>query len=188
MIVDERNNGLIVSAQEMIAAHPLTYPTVPLQLYDGYAWLKDIPPPPYNVATHRAERSTKAVLIDGEWNPQYKLIALTQDEIDAARRALVPTEVPRWAGRVALKRHVLESGELVLLGPTDTRADTLFAAVTAWRAGLPDGELAVRVEEALDAAKDWTRDSDTVAILASVLGLSDAQVDALFIWSGQQRV
>lgn len=106
----------------------------------------------------------------------------------AAAADPVPAEVPRWAGRLALKRHVLESGALVLLTPDEARPDdNLLALTLAWRMSLAPGELADRVDAALDDAKDWLRDSETVAAVGAVLGLSVEQVDELFRWAAQQR-
>lgn len=187
MIVDTKD-GLIVTAREMMDANPLTCPTIPFQLYEGYADLADVPAPEHNLLTHRVERAAYAMRDGDSWVPQYNVIALTSEEIDAARRALVPAEVPRWAGRLALKRHVLRAGELVLLEPSETSSDNMLALVLLWRDSLLHGELRDRVDAALDDAKDWLRDSDTVATLAAVLGLTDDKVDALFIWAGRQSV
>lgn len=100
----------------------------------------------------------------------------------------VPPEVPRWAGRLALKRHVLDAGALVLLNAAEDRpADNLLARVLVWRDGLQPGELLDRVDAVLNDAKDWLRDSETVAAVAAVLGLTSEQVDALFVWAGAQR-
>lgn len=100
----------------------------------------------------------------------------------------VPQEVPRWAGRLALKRHVLEQGDLVLLGPDDASPEgNLLARVLAWRDALQPGEMLDRVDAVLNDAKDWLRDSETVAAVAQVLGLTPEQVDALFVWAAAQR-
>lgn len=97
-------------------------------------------------------------------------------------------EVPRWAGRLALKRHVLEQGALVLLEPDDARpAVNLLARVLAWRDMIPAGELLDRVDAVLNDAKDWLRDSETVAAVAAVLDLTAEQVDTLFAWAAAQR-
>ena len=102
--------------------------------------------------------------------------------------APVPLEVPRWAGRLALKRHTLEQGALVLLAPSEDRpSDNLLARVLVWRDGLQPGELLDRVDAVLDDAKDWLRDSETVATVAAVLGLTAEQVDTLFMWAAAQR-
>lgn len=106
----------------------------------------------------------------------------------ASGQEFAPQEVPRWAGRLALKRHVLEQGVLVLLGPDDARPEgNLLARVLGWRDTLPAGELLDRVDAVLNDAKDWLRDSETVAAVAQVLGLTAEQVDALFAWAAAQR-
>lgn len=106
----------------------------------------------------------------------------------AAPGTALPLGVPRWAGRLALKRHVLEQDALVLLGPDDARpSDNLLARVLVWRDGLQPGEMLDRVDAVLNDAKDWLRDSETVAAVAAVLGLTAEQVDALFVWAAAQR-
>ena len=49
------------------------------------------------------------------------------------------------------------------------------------------GEMLDRVDAVLNDAKDWLRDSETVAAVAAVLGLTAEQVDALFAWAAAQR-
>ena len=106
----------------------------------------------------------------------------------AAEANPVPAEVPRWAGRLALKRHVFEGGALRLLDAEDAVPDgNLLALVLAWRASLLPGELSDRVDAALDDAKDWARDSETVIAVGDVLGLTSQHVDDLFRWAAQQR-
>lgn len=102
--------------------------------------------------------------------------------------SFVALEVPRWAGRLALKRHVLEGDELVLLLPDEASEDNLLGQVLAWRATLAPGELAERVDAVLDDAKDWLRASEMVTNIAAVLGLSNEHVDQLFAWAREQRV
>ena len=98
----------------------------------------------------------------------------------------VPTEVPRWAGLLALKRHELRSSELLLLASDDDGANSLHAAVLAYRAGMPAGEARDRLDVALNDAKDWLLTSPTVHTMCSVLQLTDAQRDALFVWAAAQ--
>lgn len=96
----------------------------------------------------------------------------------------LPLEVPRWAGRLALKRHVLDQDALVLLAPDDARPED---NLLAWRNTLQSGEMLDRVDAVLNDAKDWLRDSETVAAVAAVLGLTSEQVDTLFAWAAAQR-
>lgn len=113
-------------------------------------------------------------------------LAVVQPVADIADSTV--QEVSRWAGRLALKRHVLEQGALVLLAPDDARPeDNLLARVLEWRDALQPGEMLDRVDAVLNDAKDWLRDSETVAAVAQVLGLTAEQVDALFVWAAAQR-
>lgn len=99
----------------------------------------------------------------------------------------VPAEVPRWAGLLALKRHVLEGDELVLLAANDARPDdNLLALVTTYRASLQPGELADRLDAALNDAKDWRIESPTVGYVAQILPLSTEHLAELFRWAGNQ--
>lgn len=99
----------------------------------------------------------------------------------------VPAEVPRWAGLLALKRHVLEGGDLVLLAADDARPDdNLLAGVIAYRASLQPGELADRLDAALNDAKDWRIDSPTVGYVAQIFPLSAEHLAQLFRWAGAQ--
>jgi hypothetical protein len=58
----------------------------------------------------------------------------------------------------------------------------------AWRATLSPGEFADRVDAVLDDAKDWLSKSETLAVLAGMLGLSNEHVDQLFVWAREPRV
>lgn len=154
--------------------------------FEGWRRCRVLPVPDFDPEMYQAQAQTPGWLGD-ELVQGWDVVPLSPEQVEAIRRAKVPQEVPRWAGRLALKRHVLEASELVLLEPADSRPDNLLAGVLAWRASLPDGELADRVDAALDDAKDWLRDSETVGAVAAVLGLDEVQVDSLFLWAAVQR-
>lgn len=101
-------------------------------------------------------------------------------------QAPVPVEVPRWAGLLAIKRHTLSGGELTLLSAEDSGADSIFASITEFRTYMPLGEARDRLDVALDHAKDWTRASPTVALMAEAIGLTQAHLDELFRWADAQ--
>lgn len=100
--------------------------------------------------------------------------------------APVPNEVPRWAGVLALKRHALVGGELVLLDPSDAGDASLYSTVLAYRAVMPAGEARDRLDVALNDAKDWLRASPTVLSMCQALVLNHSQADALFVWAEAQ--
>lgn len=101
--------------------------------------------------------------------------------------AEVPAEVPRWAGLLAIKRHAVIEGDLVLLDPFDEGSTSIFTVVSAFRASMLGGEARDRLDVALDHAKDWTRASPTVVSIAEVAGLSTVHLDELFRWADQQK-
>lgn len=190
MFIREIDKQYPMTAAQIIADHPHTSFPVPFALPDGYAHVLEALPPAFNPTTHRlAEQAPQ--LIGSEWHQVRTVVEMTAEERAAyveSTRPPVPAEVPRWAGRLALKRHALNGGALVLLAPDETRPDNFLARASEWRETLPPGELADRVDAALDDAKDWLRGSTTVATLADILGLNGAQVDALFVWAGGQEV
>lgn len=107
----------------------------------------------------------------------------------------VPHMVPRWAAVLALKSNYSKFLQ-------DT---TLWQAVIAVRDEIiskPDGdtismggvtvpitkELKDRVVAALDDANYWERPSEMVNLVAQAIGLTQEEVDALFIWAGKQQM
>lgn len=179
-----------LSAQEIIAAHRNVSFPVPFEPLPIYALVHESPRPKHDPAVHIVVERPPARNAEG-WHQSWVVRDMTAAEVAAYLQSIkppVPTEVPRWAGRLALKRHVLQGGALMLLGPAETRADNLLARTLAWRATLAPGELADRVDAALDDAKDWVLASETVSTIAGILGLSAAQVRQLFMWAGEQRV
>lgn len=135
----------------------------------------------------RNARATASAAIDVEWNhPQYGWIPFTASPDDAMQygreiyaQALqgeieiapyvppaptIPQEVTAFQARAALA------------------AAGLLSVVTAHMASLPSDDVA-RI--AWEYAGGFKRTSPTIAALAPVLGLSDAQIDALFVAAAQ---
>lgn len=103
-----------------------------------------------------------------------------------SKPAGAPQEVPRWAGVLALKRHAIHDGDLVLLEPSDAGDSSLYSAVLAIRSDIPAGEARDRLDVALNDAKDWLRNSPTVVDMCNSLGLTSDDADALFTWAHGQ--
>jgi hypothetical protein len=80
---------------------------------------------------------------------------------------LVPKSITAWQAQAALKLTPLGDG-------------TLYDAVVAALAALPDGPEKVVAQTAFEKDAKFVRDSPTIAAIAGALGLSDAQVDDLF--------
>lgn len=122
----------------------------------------------------------------------YRVFAGWNQEPEPER---VPAQVPRWAAVLALKSH-----------PCKELPDrTLWDAVVMIRNQIitqPDGEsitvgsitvpvsldLKNRIVAALDDANFWERGSEMVSLMATAIGLSQEDVDALFIWAGKQHM
>ena len=79
----------------------------------------------------------------------------------------VPAEVARWQAKLVLT----QAGH--------------WDALLALRAAMPEGEQAVLLDADLNETLNWRRASPTVAAAAQYLGLTEQQVDELFIRAGQ---
>ena len=79
----------------------------------------------------------------------------------------VPQSITAWQAQAALKLTPLGDG-------------TLYDAVVAALAALPDGSEKVVAQTAFEKDAKFVRSSPTIAAIAGALGLSDAQVDDLF--------
>lgn len=168
MIVDT-SDGRIVSAAEMIAANPLTCPTVPLQLYDGYAWLEDVPPPEYDPATHRVERLPVAVKSAKKWVPQYDVIALTQAEIaqrDAEQAAA--EQAARDAARIKITRT---QGLVYLFREYRVKESEVQGLIDA----IEDPDKRYEADLYFKAAT-WDDDNEYVAMFAAAVGLVTPEI------------
>ena len=114
---------------------------------------------------------------------------------DAPEPDRVPTQVPRWAAVLALKSNpspvvegesywdnVVAIRNQIIAHPNDTTI--VFGGnsleVTA--------DLKNRIVAALDDANYWERHSELVNFMATLIGLDQAGVDALFIWAGKQQM
>ncbi len=75
----------------------------------------------------------------------------------------VPTEVARWQAKTVLMQTGLWDGLLAL------------------RAGIPEGESATLLDAAMFEVLNWRRASPTVVWAAQSLGLTEQQVDSMFI-------
>lgn len=159
--------------------------------FRGVAWLPEDDQTPA-LGADQAYDGTEVLTVDAE--RQVVVVVrgirdMTPEELHERWLAEnpVPQEVPRWAGLLALKRHVLEGDDLVLLAAEDARPqDNLLAGVFAYRASLQPGELADRLDAALNDAKDWRFDSPTVSYVAQIFPLSAKQLAELFRWASAQ--
>lgn len=123
--------------------------------------------PAYDAATHKVV-ALAPVLTDGEWRQAWYVVALNQQEIDDARRAGIPTSCTPAQGLIAL--YALQS-------ITEEDIATAIAAI-------PDPVQRYSAQIGYTRATTWERTSATMQALAALLGLSESELDALFIYAG----
>ena len=119
--------------------------------------------PAYNPDTQRIELTSTPVQRVGQpWLRGWVVVALTAAEMTAIAKAKVPASVTMRQGRLAL----LAAGKL--------------AQVDAAIASLPEPQKSAALIE-WNFSNELQRGNAFVATLGAALGLSDAQVDQLFI-------
>lgn len=134
-----------------------------LEHYECYAPTDQ---PEHDAATHKVVQ-TEPVDIDGVLTQQWEIVPLTQADIDAARKALVPLTVTRRQARQAL----------LLAGLLDDVQPAIAAIPDPVQRGLAQIEW--------DDSQEFTRDRPLLVQLAQGLGLNDAALDNLFIQAAQ---
>ena len=123
--------------------------------------------PAYNPDTQRIELTSTPVQRVGQpWLREWVVVALTAAEMTAIAKAKVPASVTMRQGRLAL----LAAGKL--------------AQVDAAIASLPEPQKSAALIE-WNFSNELQRGNAFVATLGAALGLSDAQVDQLFIQAAQ---
>lgn len=157
-----------ISFAQLRAAHPLTmFPEGFAEAFGDYAPVHTTTRPVYDTATHKAVE-LPPVLMDGQWQQAWDVVALTQQEIDDARRAGTPTSCTPAQGLIAL--YALQS-------ITEEDIATAIAAI-------PDPVQRYSAQIGYTRATTWERTSATMQALAALLGLSESELDALFIYAG----
>lgn len=145
----------------MRARHPNTLFPEPFEPLDRYAPVPFGTVPAHDAATHKAVEIAP-VKQDGQWVQAWEVAALTPEEMESARRVLVPHAVTMRQARLAL------------------HSAGLLASVDAAIDGLPSPQKeAARIE--WEYATEVQRSSGLVPMMGVALGLDDAALDALFI-------
>ena len=127
------------------------------KVYPFYATSK----PEYDPIT-QAVSGIDPVLVDGNWTQQWRVTELSPEEIQANQKAQVPSSVTMRQARLAL----LGAG---LLSGVDAAIDSLPS---------PQKE-AARIE--WEYSQEVQRHNGFVSVLVPILGLTEAQTDALFL-------
>ena len=155
-----------VTETEISEAHPLTvFPSPFLPHPERYTAVPALDTPEHDPSTHHARLQAPA-LVGGVWQQDWDVVAYTSGELDAMRRARVPASVSRAQGKLAL----IGAG--------------LWPAAIAFVEGITDPAQKAYAEVALNDTQEWRRDSPFLASAVAALGLSDEQLDTLFITAG----
>lgn len=165
------------SESDIRAAFPNTSFPVPFVAPEGYALVFPSPPPEFNPITQRAQETAPVLTAKGHYEQQWEIVELfsTQAEKDAAiaadieakRKASVPASVTRRQAKQAL----LLNGLLANVQP----------AIDA----IPDAAQRAMIQIEWDDSQVFERNRPALIALGSALGLSDIQLDNLFIEASQ---
>lgn len=165
------------SESEIRALFPNTSFPVPFVPPEGYALVFPAPQPEFNPVTQRAQEIAPMLTVKGHYEQQWEIVELfsTQAEKDAAiaadieakRKASVPVSVTRRQAKQAL----LLNGLLANVQP----------AIDA----IPDAAQRAMIQIEWDDSQVFERDRPALIALGSALGLSDIQLDNLFIEASQ---
>ncbi len=154
---------------DLMADHPSTSFALPLNPSDladfGVHAVAEAPAPEATIEQTVTEAAP--ALIDGVWTQQWSVTDATPEQIAERQAALVPGAVTMRQARLAL--HA---------------AGQLAAVEAAINALSEPARTAARIE--WDYSGEVQRHHGLVAALAPALGLSDEQVDALFVAAAQR--
>jgi len=166
-----------VSESMLRLAYPNTSFPVPFQAPEGYVLVFPAPQPEFNPVTQRVQETTPMLTVKGHYEQQLEVQELfsTQAEKDAAiaadieakRKASVPASVTRRQAKQALLLNGLLAG--------------VQPAIDA----IPDAAQRAMIRIEWDDSQVFERDRPALIALGSALGLTNAQLDDLFIGAAQ---
>lgn len=160
-----KNNQLYTTHSEIRQACPNT--SFPAGLTDemildaGFTRVTELPAPDYDPATKRIEQTAPAE-VDGVWTRGWTVIDLTPEEIEAKYRATIPRSIS-----IRQACQALEVAGLL---------DDVEAAVAA-----SPRYVQIDWERATSVDRTWP----TLIAMQPALGMTDEQVDQLFITASQ---
>lgn len=156
------DNAFGITESEIRAAHPNTsYPRPMPAEVPGYVGVQEVARPDFDPITQNAVE-VQPVQVDGVWTQQWEVCALPPDVVATNIAATIPRAVTMRQARLAL----LAAGQLA-------------AAEAAIDAMSEPTRSAARIE--WEYSGEVQRHNGFVAALGPALGLSAAQIDALFI-------
>lgn len=153
-----------VSERDIVTLNPNTSFTTPFVAPAEYAYVFPAPPPTYDAITQRAQEEPPVITIKGTWEQQWTVVEMykTQEERDAAIAAALKARVPTSVS--------MRQAELALL------AAGLLDDIEALIASLPRED-----QITWKRATVVERPNPLVAYVQNINGLTDLQIDDLFI-------
>ena len=166
--INSATSAYPITFQQLRDAHPLTlFPSDFAEAFGDYAPVQSVTVPAHDAATHKAVEGAP-VLVAGQWQQTWSVAPLSAPDLDDARRAGIPTSCTPAQGLIAL--YALQS-------ITEEDIATAIAAI-------PDPVQRYSAQIGYTRATTWERTSATMQALAALLGLSESELDALFIYAG----
>lgn len=160
--INTTTNDYPITLADLRAAYPMTlFPSDFADAFEDYAPVQPTAAPQHDAATHKAVE-LPPVLMEGQWHQAWDVVSLTPEEIDAARRAMVPQSCTRRQGRLAL----LQAGLLAAV-------ETAIAAITD-----PVQRMSAQIEYEADT---WERANAFLQAMWAQLGGTPDELDALFM-------
>lgn len=113
-----------------------------------------------------------------EPQPEHRVVAGPDEEYEPGkwRQTWVQEEIPEPPVPQVVSRA---QGKTVLI------SQGLWAGVQAWIAAIEDDTQRALAEVAVNDTQEWRRDSPTMIAAASALGITEEQMDELFIAASQ---
>lgn len=160
---------------EIRAANPNTSYPVPFGTPEGYAYVFPAPQPAYDPVTQRVQSATPELTGLGHWEQRWEVVEMftTQEDKDAAIAA--DTEAKRVAA--VPKVVTMRQARLALLGAGLLPGVT--AAINAMDSPQKEG---AQIE--WEYSQTVERDRGFVLLLGAALGLTELQLDNLFVAAG----
>lgn len=164
MYINIKTNQYPVSESDIRAAFPNVSFPVPFRPVEGYEWVFPTPKPAFNPVIQSAREIDPVKTIKGTWEQRWEVVRkyATKEEEDAAIEADRKSKVSQVVTARQIKLALLQTGLL----------DNIEAAVA--QAGR-----AVKIE--WEYATEFSRNWPTLYAMQASLGLTDRQLDDLFI-------
>lgn len=134
--------------------------------FEDYAPIHPEAQPAHDASTHKAVKAAP-VEVDGQWRQAWEVVELSAGEIAAVQAELI-SQRPRSCSPA--------QGLVALYAIKQITESDVIAAIAA----IPEPVTRYTAQIAFSRAAEWRRDSASFQQLAGLLGLTEADLDALF--------